>query len=101
MSTSTCSSPRTSWTSELDLPGEVNTWNDALDAAHHYDTGDSNLVDLPFREDVSSHLTDAGDAYQFFSSGTDPERLGDGGVRKRSGIYMDDNGLWRLSSWML
>ena len=32
---STYSSSRTSWSVESDLPGEVNNWNEVLNAAHH------------------------------------------------------------------
>ena len=40
MSTWTCSSSHTSWTSESGFPGEGNTWNDALNAADHGKTGE-------------------------------------------------------------
>ena len=38
--TSPCSSPRTSLSSESDLPGEVNIWNEILRLAYQYETGE-------------------------------------------------------------
>ena len=79
MSTSTCSAPRTSWTSESDFPGEANTENNparilALERGH------SNLGDMSFCDGACSHSADGGVACSSFWSGTDPGRPGDGGV---------------------
>ena len=41
MTTAASSSTQSSWSSEFDVSWVVNTWNDALLTAYHYETGDT------------------------------------------------------------
>ena len=88
-SMSPCSSPRTPWTSGSDLPREKNIWNDALNAAYHHETGKI-LRAFWGWNGATTHSADVGVACLSFWSETDPERHGDGGVRKRGGSCIDN-----------